>query len=251
MYHKKYHFTLSIQRLLFFVFLLLTSSWVDGQCVVQSVNLQPYNNQNNTTQVFANNIIGIGAARISISHQLYGNAALSTNRISDTHYTGEYGINLGHDSGKAANFANRIETTLSFSTSVKDLKFTLNDVDAGDHIRLMVYDQNNNLIIISSANYSLYPNTVVNFQSISGSSGEFYENNGTDISSGSAGARKATVDFNFSGLYISKVVFQYYDPDGSGTYTIAKISGIDGSTCPSCNAGSSQTPITNSILTNF
>jgi|GEM_PF-1992071 len=215
-------------------------------CAVLSVDLQPYNGQTNTTQIFTNNVIGIGDARMTVTHQTFGNGALSTDRISDSHFAGEYGINLGHSSGNTKTFDNRIETTLNFSAPVKDLKLTLNDIDAGDHIRLMVYDHNNNLVIISSSNYTLYPNTVVLFQNVAGSSGEFYEPGIEDIPSND---RRATVDLSFAGIYISKVVFQYYDPDGSGTYTITKFSGIDSTNCPDCTNSGITSVNLNSLYT--
>ena len=222
------------------------------QCPRQFVDLQPYNNYTNSAQIFTNNVIGIGTARMSLSHQLYGNATLIYDYISDVQYTGEPGIYLAHSDNNTRNFNNRIESTLSFSAPVGDLKFTMNDIDAGDHIRLMVYDQDNNLITISSSNYTFYPNTRVEFGNVSGSSGEFREKNDADNDNPN-NDRRATVDLNFTGLYVTKIVFQYYDYHSTGSYTITKFSGIDGNVCPPlapCNAGTDQVQLSGSTLTN-
>ncbi|MBX3255952.1 MAG: hypothetical protein KF862_17590 [Chitinophagaceae bacterium] len=210
---------------------------INSFCAVESVYLSSFNGQSNTTNIFANNVIGIGSSRISVTHTTYGNGNLSTNRISDTHYAGEYGLNLGHSSGNTTTFSDRIETQLAFSNPVKDFRFTINDLDAYDRIRVLAYDQNNTLIPISSYNYSLYANTVITYYAPSGTTygdtGEF-QTPGSDISSNDPG-RRAAIDFTFPNVYISRIVLQYYDTNTSGTYTIAKFSGVDGATCPPVN----------------
>lgn len=232
--------------------LLVTVSNIQtkAQCTEQFVDISSFNGQNNTANIFANNNIGFGGSRILVTHP-FGSSMLTTDRVSDNHYPGEYGINLGHSSGSnAANtFDRRIETQLEFVSLVRDFKFTINDLDAGDRIRVLAYDQNNNLISITSSNYSFYPNTVITYFPSTGLTGEFRSTE-DDMSSGPSGQRRATIDFTFPDIYLSRIVFQYYDVNSSGTYSIAKFSGIDGEACPPCNAGIEQVPLDGTILTN-
>lgn len=193
-------------------------------CAVLSVDLQPYNGQTNTAQIFADNVIGIGSARMTISHP-FGSERLTTDRIFNS--LGVAGLNYRH-SGAANSFAERIETQISFSTPVKDLSFVINDLDQGDRLRVLAYDQNNVLIPLTSANYEFYPNTIVTYNPAEGVTGEFSSTN-EEISD-----TRGTINFNFNGKQVSRVLFQYYDTLGGGIYVITKFSGIDGTDCPDC-----------------
>lgn len=217
---------------------LLGSQYTNAQaCNESSVSLSSFNGQNNTQSIFANNTISIGGSRITVTHP-YGSSRLSTDRISDTHYPNEYAVNLGH-SGSADEYDDRIETRFTFNNSVKDFKFTINDLDAGDRLRILAYDLDGNIIPITSSNYSFYSNTVVSYHSPSsnnGVTGEF-RSQSNDIDSGPSGQRKATIDFTFPNVYITKIEFVYYDTSSSGSYSIAKFSGVSAATCPPCNPG--------------
>lgn len=218
-------------------------------CTPYTAELSSFNGQNDTEAIFANNIISIGGSRILVTHP-YGSNRLNRDRISDSHFSGEYGLNLGHGGG-ANSFNNRIETQLTFSNTVKDFTFTINDLDAGDRLRILAYDENDNLISITSDNYYLYPNTEITYHApignIYGETGEFRSSE-TDFSSNDP-LRRATIDFSFSGIYVSKIIFLYYDVDGPGTYTIAKFTGVDGGECPPCTSSGNTSVDLNSAFT--
>jgi hypothetical protein len=198
-------------------------------CSVVTANLQPYNNTSvapytgapTSQSVFANNQIKIGSNRLYLTHTTTLDPALfSPNRISDVHYTGETGIHIGHSKNVATgiSYAERIVSTLQFDAPMKRLSFTLSDVDLGDNIIVNAYDASNNLINISPSNYTIY-----NPANISRNGNRFYPTNvGFESLSNT---REGTVDFNFNGLSVSKIVFEFYDTEYTGSYTISKISG--------------------------
>lgn len=238
----------------YFILLFAIDNVVSAQnCTRQNVNLSSFNGQSDTQSVFANNTISIGTSRILVTHPV-GSNRLTTDRISDTHYPGEHGLNLGHNGNANSFLFGRIETQLAFSNPIKDIRFTINDLDHGDQLRILAYDENNNLLSITSGNYSFYPNTQVRYVGPIASlsfTGEF-RSSSSDIDSGPSGARRGTIDFSFPNESISRIVFQYYDivGSGSGSYSIAKLSGIDGA-CSSCNAGTGQVLLNNNTyLTN-
>lgn len=213
-------------------------------CSESSASLSSFNNQNNTQTIFANNNISIGGSRITVTHP-FGSSRLSTDRISDTHYPGESAINLGH-TGNVNSYDERIETRLTFNNAVRDFKFTINDLDAGDRIRVIAYDLAGNIVPIVSSNYSFYPNTIVSYHtpsSTNGSTGEF-RSLLNDIDSGTDGQRRATIDFTFAGIYITKIEFVYYDVSSAGSYSITKFSGVSAATCPPCTPAASAPVIT-------
>ena len=215
-------------------------------CAVLSSDLQPYNGQTNTTQIFSNNVIGIGDARMTVTHP-YGSERLAQDRISDTHEAGAAGLNLGHATGTnvANTFDRRIETEISFSAPVKNLSFRINDLDNGDRIRILAYDQNDVLIPLTSANYAFHPSTVNTYIPTEGVTGEF-QSTDEDVASNNT---RATIDFNFIGKQVSRVVYQYYDVTSGGTYSIAKFSGIDSTDCPDCTNSGETSVNLNSMYT--
>lgn len=198
-------------------------------CSVVTTNLQPYNNTSaspytgapTSQSVFANNQIKIGSNRLYLSHTTTLDTSLfSPNRISDVHYTGETGIHIGHSRNVSTgiSYAERIISTLQFDSPMKKLSFTLSDVDLGDNIIVNAYDASNNLINITSTNYTIY-----NPANVSRSGNRFYPTN-TGFESFN-NSREGTVDLNFNGLSVSKVVFEFYDTEYTGSYTVSKISG--------------------------
>lgn len=215
-------------------------------CAVLSADLQSYNGQTNTTQIFANNVINIGGSRMTVTHP-YGSSRLAQDRISDTHEAGAAGLNLGHATGTnvANTFDRRIETEISFSAPVKNLSFRINDLDNGDRIRILAYDQNDVLIPLTSSNYAFHPSTVNTYIPTEGVTGEF-RSTSEDVPSNNT---RATIDFNFNGKQVSRVVYQYYDVTSGGTYSITKFSGISSTDCPDCTDSGITSVNLNSLFT--
>ena len=179
--------------------------------------LDTYTNQENSATFFQNNIIKLGESRITVTHQLFGNAVKNVDQISDTHFAGERGVRIGHSDNTTGSFANRIQSTFDFSLPLQTLKFRLNDIDAGDRIQVDAYDQNNNLITLQASNVSLYTGTS-GYQVTR--SGNLFSSSSTDVPSGT---RRGSVEINLDGLSIKKLVISYYDLESDGTYTLAFI----------------------------
>jgi len=159
----------------------------------------------------------IGASVITAFHTPFGDAEITTDEISDSHYSGEYGIRVGHPSGSATTEDDRIETTIIFSDVVRDLQFRISDIDYGDHVKVEVYDENGQLIPIDSSNYALYSPTIVHVDD-----NEFYAD---DYDGSSSDTREGTVDFTFPGTKISKIILKYFDTESGGTVTYAEFNG--------------------------
>lgn len=172
----------------------------------------------------ANNVY-VGPSRLQVEHLTFGDGSISVNDISDSHYSGEAGIRLGHRSGDTASEADRIQTTLYFRNPdnlaqylpVTNLTFRLHDIDAGDRVRVNVYDQNGNLITLTGVMYSLYANTTVSY-----AGSNLFQSSSTDAPSG---GRRGTVDINLAGRQVSRIEFRYWDTNSAGTYTIAQMFG--------------------------
>ena len=207
-------------------FAITTKTCATG-CNEQTAQMAAYNNQNNTSQIFTNNVIGIGGSRMSVSHVANGGWTITPNRISDTHYAGEFGINLGHNT-TATSYATRLATTINFSSPVKDLKFTINNMDHSERFRIYAYDSNNNLLPFGTNNFDLHFGSVVTYNSSVGTTGEF-QTPSTRIDSNT---RFGTVDFKFNGVAVSRIVVEFYDTLQEGSFTIAKFSGVSELDCP-------------------
>jgi len=159
----------------------------------------------------------IGDAVIHVESVIYGEGEIDENEISDHHYDGEYGVLIGNNSGTTETFDDRIETTFTFSDSIKNIKFKINDIDYGDHVTVNIYDESEDIISLDSSMYSLYSPTVVN---VDGNT--FYAG---DKDGSSSDTRKGTVEFDLEGYFVTKVVFQYWDPESGGTVTYTGFSG--------------------------
>lgn len=187
------------------------------------VPFQSINNTAPATTINSNISMKVGNSRVQLALQTFGNFAINTNGISDSHFTGEAGIRLGHASGNGTSFANRLEATVSFvdpnniatPKPVKGLSFRLHDIDAGDVVVVNAYDQNNNLITMTAANYTLYAGTYVTF-----AGGNSFTSSAADAPSNT---RLGTVDINLSAVQVSRIVIQYWDVNSAGTYTIAEM----------------------------
>ena len=207
--------------------LMVTTKTCATGCNEQTAQMAAYTNQNNTSQIFTNNVIGIGSSRMSVSHVANGGWTITPNRISDTHYAGEFGINLGHNT-TATSYATRLATTINFSAPVRDLKFTINDMDHSERFRIYAYDSNNNLLPFGTNNFDLYFGSVVTYNSSVGTTGEFQAPS-TMVDSNT---RFGTVDFKFNGVSVSRIVVEFYDTLYEGSFTIAKFSGVSELDCP-------------------
>jgi len=183
-----------------------------------------YNGQSPSETIINNNELFLERSVLKIKNELSGNAAINTDRISDTHYPGEPGVNLGHPSGAATSIADSITTTFEFFDPaspgnylpVTDLSFRLHDIDAGDNIIVNAYDENGDLISLDTPGfYSLYPSSYASYVA----SNRFTSGNADDAASGT---RLGTIDFDFTGKKIQRIEFIYWDTAALGTYTIAE-----------------------------
>lgn len=211
-------------------------------CVVPNVQAQQcgagtyrsfaaINGQSPSQTAVNNNNIYVGAARLQVSHQTFGNGTINTNDISANHYAGEPGIRIGNANTTTTTFNNRIETTLNFRNPqnmaqflpVANLSFRLHDVDAGDNVIVDAYDQNGTLINLTTAIYSFDGSSGTPYVSYAG--GNRFTSAGSDDAGNNT--RLGTVNLNFAGLQVRQIVFRYYDPTMSGTYTIAEMFGCN------------------------
>ncbi|NPA31480.1 MAG: DUF11 domain-containing protein, partial [Chloroflexi bacterium] len=182
----------------------------------EQADLSAYDGQSPSSLINGN--VNIGPAFLYVQHQTYGNAEIDVDEISDAHISGEVGVRLGHPSGTTTSEGNHIETTFEFSDLVRSLKFRIIDIDYGDHVRVEVYDDQDQMVAIDPSMYSFpVSNTIVQ---VNGN--EFY----TDNAAGADGNHRGTVDFDFQGIAVSKIVLKYWDTTGSGTVTYAGFQGI-------------------------
>ncbi|MCU7618221.1 hypothetical protein NZ698_13510 [Chryseobacterium sp. PBS4-4] len=214
-----------------------------GQCVVGTTPaLSTYANEDATST------FSIGSVKLvnsTMGFVFTNNASLVTSdQINDDHFAGEYGINIAHASGTATIYDNRISGNITFTGAVGGLKFRINDIDAGDHVRIRVFNENDVQIpLVQNTNFSFFASTVVTYDS---SIQEFF-----GASSSSDNTRNGSVDFNFSALKVSRIEFDYYDNNGSGTVTFANFT----VPCIVANNDSYTTPagtaaVTASVLNN-
>jgi len=183
----------------------------------QKADFEPYDGDD-LSEVNDGNL-KIGSAVFSVYYVTYGSAEVSVADVSDTHYSDEYGVHIGNEYHTTLTYENRIEIHFDFSHTIKDLKFRINDLDAGDHVIVKAYDQNGQIIDIDSSIYSLYSPTLV----LVGADNLFYSN---DTQNSSSGTREGTVDFDFTGYYISRINFEYYDTAAQGTLTFTEFEGV-------------------------
>ncbi len=166
-----------------------------------------------------------------------------TNTIGNSHQSA-LGIEIAH-SGAADSFTNRVETQLAFSQAVYNLSFNLNDLDAGDRVRIQAYDQNNTLITLSNANFT------VGSAVTSGTAPNWEFSSGNNNVGSSDALTTARVAVNFNNRYVSRVVIQYYDINSNGSYTIAALTGNVLCANPDSYSGTSGTAFTTaSVLAN-
>ncbi|WP_312345479.1 beta strand repeat-containing protein [Chryseobacterium binzhouense] len=196
----------------------------------------------------------LGNAALSMSVSRFGSAAAVATEINTNHQSA-FGILI--DPGlNTGTFANRVETQLSFSQPVYNLRFNLNDIDDGDRVRVLAYDQNNSLINFTTSNFVLNSPTQVTYTA---SPDKEFSSSTTNIPSSDTELR-ARISVNFNGLLVSRVVIQYYDADsnastGAGTYTIANLQAVTLCANPDDFASvkgitSSSTAITNDFHVN-
>lgn len=190
-------------------------------------DLSAYNNNYTSESVFENNQIKIGTSRIRLTNTTALPTSLfTTNRISDTHYSGEFGINIGHNQSTGISASQKIVSTLKFDKHIGYLKFTLSDIDSGENIVVNAYDENNNLITLEPSNYSIYFST-----NVKKSGNSFYDAQYPIAFDAPSQTRQGTVDINYSGKKVSKVIFEFTNNAQVGSYSISKISGEECATC--------------------
>ena len=66
-------------------------------CEDELLNLSSFEGQTNTQNIFATNNIAIGTNRLGLTHNASLPGNFSLNVISQTHYPGEFGIQIGHN----------------------------------------------------------------------------------------------------------------------------------------------------------
>jgi len=205
--------------------IVVTSATNCPTCPVVMADLMPYVGTSPSDDAFSNNQIKIGNNRLHLDNTTTLSANLFTpNIISQTHYAGEPGIQIGHNNNEASGlpYDKRITSTLSFDTPMNFLRFTISDLDLGDNVIVNAYDENNILINLTASNYYIYFPT-----NLSRVDNRFYPPNANFTAD--SDTRQGTVDINFNGKKVSKVEFIFYDTSFTGSYTISKISGGD---CP-------------------
>lgn len=190
--------------------------------VATTSSLAAYNGQSPSQTIINSNNVFVGTSRLQLTHVAVS-STITTNEISDAHITGDVGVRIGH-SGTANSPTDYIQSTYDFRNPanlaqyqpITGLTFRIHDIDAGDNVIVDAYDQNNNLIVLTGTSIYTFDTsdgpTVVSYTAVN----RFSEPSTLDV-----GNRRGTVLFNYAGLQVSRIVFRYYDPDASGTYTVA------------------------------
>lgn len=201
---------------IYFLGTLLISSIAFSQCLTgTSPALSNYSGQDATNS--------FGTGNISLAGSVMGftftrNAHLvAQDRINDSHYNGEYGVRISHDDGDATTFATSIGGNFTFTGSVDGLRFILSDIDNNDYVRIRVFDENNNPVPLQQG---------VNFSFMTSPSTaeynpvyqEFYDDDNDESDNDT---RNGSISFNFSGKKVSRIEFDYYDTNASGTISFA------------------------------
>ncbi|MBD9470842.1 DUF11 domain-containing protein [Pseudoxanthomonas sp. PXM01] len=144
------------------------------------------------------------------------------NAINDQHVAGQIGVRLGHG-GNANSTSNYIESIYAFRNPanlsqylpVSGLVFSLHDVDAADNVIVDAYPAGSSTpISLSTSIYTLDTSTGATVVSYAGSNR--FTSQAVDI-----GNRRGTINFDFAGYSIDRVVLRYYDTSDAGTYTAA------------------------------
>lgn len=181
-----------------------------------------HDNQSPSQTVVANNVVMVGSSRLQLTHTTAGSASINTNAINDQHVAGQIGVRLGHG-GNANSTSNYIESTYAFRNPanlsqylpVSGLVFSLHDVDAADNVIVDAYPAGSSTpISLSTSIYTLDTSTGATVVSYAGSNR--FTSQAVDI-----GNRRGTINFDFAGYSIDRVVLRYYDTSDAGTYTAA------------------------------
>ncbi|HEV7269431.1 prealbumin-like fold domain-containing protein [Pseudoxanthomonas sp.] len=173
----------------------------------------------------------VGASRLRVSNTATGGASFDNNTIDAQHYPGtstipsEPGIRIGQNNTSPSSvlvtdMEFRDPADLTVWRPVSNLSLRLHDIDAGDNVTVNAYDQNGNLITLTSANYSFDSSNGAPYVSYAGGN-RFTAPSGDSPNN----QRRGTVNLTFNGLQIRRIEFRYYDTTSSGTYTIAELRG--------------------------
>jgi uncharacterized repeat protein (TIGR01451 family) len=209
--------------------LATTPAW-SQTCPTGSINtLAAYNGQSNSQTVVnnASNNIYVGNSRLQLSHAAVGSgASIASNTISDAHISGDVGVRIGQSGADST--ARYIQSVYDFRNpanlgqyqAVSGLTFRLHDIDAGDNVIVNAYDETGALInLTASGIYSFNTSngtpvvsyaTTAPFNRFTGPGGDIDDLRGS-------------VYFNFGTRNVRQIVFQYYDTESGGTYTVADL----------------------------
>lgn len=150
---------------------------------------------------------------------------VATQTISNSHTievgfgASDYGIRTSND---GIDFANRIGYGIAFDSAIRDLEFTLLDVDDEDAVIVKAYSLTGEIIPITESMFTIYdPNSItyVGFNEFQASTTEF-------------DGLEGSIQLDFSGYSVTKLEIEYYDPS-SGSFTLYGLSGI---VCSDLNA---------------
>lgn len=184
--------------------------------------LAAYNGQSPSQTIINGNNVYVGNSRLQVTHTTVGSGvSIASNTISDAHITGEVGVRLGQSNADSPSryiqsvYEFRSPASLTTYLPVAGLQFLLHDIDAGDVVIVNAYDQNGTLINLTGSG-------IYTLNTTQGASVVSYVNPNTfsAVGSGDVDNRQGTVNFNFGALNVSRVVLQYYDLSGGGTYTV-------------------------------
>ena len=156
----------------------------------------------------------LGGASVTLTHTTTGNAVMTTDSISDSHFDGEFGVRIGH-SGTASSPTDTLVSTFDFGEDVEQFSFNINDLDFGDHVTVNGY-LDGVLVNLTAANFAFFSPTIV-----SSDGGNDFSASDTDSSSSDTRDGSVRISFNSP---IDQLEIIYHDMIGSGTVTYAAFS---------------------------
>jgi len=109
----------------------------------------------------------------------------------------------------------------TFSTDIPNVKFKLTDFDAGENVLVNVYDENNNLIDLSTETYNLNGSQVIQNGNTFSTASNAILILGDNVNSDGVGS----VVFNFKGIKISRIFlsFDYMIPHGAASIRFTEL----------------------------
>ncbi|NBL63582.1 hypothetical protein GV828_00020 [Flavobacterium sp. NST-5] len=159
----------------------------------------------------------IGTNNITLVNYLNSNQ-ISSQDISNEHsgQIGQSGQFAIRTSQSETDFSERIGSRYTFEFPIKNLTFSLLDVDDDDVVIVKAYDLSGNIIPITTSIYTLYSPTNIATPIINNT----FSAVGQPANEGNRGR----IDLNYTGFTIAYVEFEYYDEDG-GSYSVYNLRG--------------------------